>query len=211
MEFHCRVRDHKLNRLAVRQGPAKGDTNFRVFDHHIQRALRDAHRTRPVPSDASLADPLLCQRKTATDIADDIGRRDANVFEENLPGRFTHHRWPLPFEGHARALQIDSKTGDAAASTFLRIGYGHQLDIIGTPGGGDEALGAVDSERFAVSHRACAHTGRIAAGVGFGLSEAKAKLSAQDRLEKTFLLLFIAVKQYRSYFRTEQFQAAKGQ
>src|SRR5215510_3785293 len=182
MEFHCRVRDHKLNRLAVRERSAKGDTNFRVVDHHIQRALRNAHGARPVPSDASLADPLLRQRKTAADIADDIGRWDANVFEENLPGRFTHHRWPLPFEGHARALQVDSKAGDAAAGTFLRIGYGHQLDIIRTPGGGDEALSTVDSERLAVLHRACAHTGRIAAGVGFGLREAKAKLSAQDRL-----------------------------
>ena len=75
-----------------------------------------------MPSDASLANPLLGQRKTAADIADDISRRDADVFKENLPGRFAHHRWPLPFEGDAGALEIDSKAGDAAAGTFLRIG-----------------------------------------------------------------------------------------
>ena len=75
-----------------------------------------------MPSDASLANPLLGQRKAPADSADDISRWDADVFEENLPGRFAHHRWPLPFEGDAGALEIDSKAGDAAAGTFLRIG-----------------------------------------------------------------------------------------
>src|SRR5207245_7614449 len=104
------------------QRSAGGDTDFRVFEHRMQRALVDAHGTRAVPSDASLANPLLGQRKTAADIADDISRGDADVFEENLPGSFAHHRWPLPFEGDAGALEIDSKAGDAAAGTFLRIG-----------------------------------------------------------------------------------------
>src|SRR5512144_3205697 len=115
MQFHCRIRDHKLDRLAIRQSPAERDTDFRVFDHHIERALGNAHWTRAVSPDASLANLLMGERKTADDIADDISRWNADVFEENLPGCFAHHRRPLPFEGDAGAFEIDSKAGDAAA------------------------------------------------------------------------------------------------
>ena len=122
MQFHCRVGDHKLDRLTLRQRPAEGDTDFRVVDHHIEGALGDADRTRAVAADTALADPLLGQRKTAANLADDIGGRDTDVFKKNLPGRFAHHRWPLPFERDAGAFEIDGKAGDTAAGAFFRIG-----------------------------------------------------------------------------------------
>ena len=60
-------------------------------------------------------------------------------------------------------------------------------------------------------HGARAHVRRIAAGVGFGLGEAESQLAAQHRLEKSFFLFVVAMKQHGPHFRPEQLETAKGQ
>jgi branched-chain amino acid transport system substrate-binding protein len=67
-------------------------------------AWGDAYRARAMPTDAPFADPFLRDGKSAADLANDIVRRHADVFEIQLPGRFPHHRRPLTLEIDARAF-----------------------------------------------------------------------------------------------------------
>src|SRR6185295_5359659 len=105
---------------------------------------------------------------------------------------------------------VDGEAADAAAGFLLRVGHRHQLDVVRASRRRDEAFGAIDDEIVAVAHRARAHVGGIAAGVGFGLGKAKSHLAAQHRFEKSFLLFVVAMEEYRPNFRSEKFKAAEG-
>ncbi len=109
MQFHRRVGDHELDRLAIGERPAESHADFRVFDHHIEGALGDAHGTRAVASDASFADPLLRDGKTAADLPMTFAAGHADVFEDESARRLAHHRWPLPFEETPGLLRSTAK------------------------------------------------------------------------------------------------------
>src|SRR5512145_457590 len=87
VQFHRRVRNHELNRLAVCQGLAEGGAHFGVFDHHIQRAGSDAAGARAVAADAPFFDPFLRDRKPLAFRADAVRRRNFDVVKMNLSRR----------------------------------------------------------------------------------------------------------------------------
>src|SRR5688572_11216695 len=130
VQLHRRIGDHKLNRLPVSQRAAEGGAYFGIFDHHIQGPAGDADWTRAVTANTSLLNPALRNRKPLALAADDVRRRHAHVFEENLSRRVAHHRWPQALQGDAWSLHIDNETGYPAARAFLRIGHSDHLSVI---------------------------------------------------------------------------------
>src|SRR5688572_30487925 len=209
VQLHRRIRNHKLNRLPISQRAAESGAHLGIFDHHIQGAAGDAHRTRAVAANASLLYPALRDRKALALAADDVRGRHAHIFEENLSRRVAHHRWPQALQRNAWRLHIDDETGYAATRAFFRIGHSYHLSVIRRFGAGDETFGAIDNVVIAILDGAGFHACRIAAGVRFGLREANALFAAYHRVKKTFLLFLITMKQHRSDFRAKDRRIAK--
>src|SRR5690606_27975461 len=125
------VGEHELQALEVGDPLAEGLALLDVAEGEVERTLRDADRL-GTDRDAGVVEGAQGVLETLTRVADQVLAGDADVVEEELPGRrsLDAHLLLLLAEGEALLALLEDEGGDVAPARAVGVGHGeHGVEL----------------------------------------------------------------------------------